>query len=254
MHVNGDGSEFVLKFKEQPTCTDKWHCREFLIKLVIGQFDRIPVVLLACGSFSPITYLHLRLFGTLIIDEIWAINTISLSEMARDALEDTDKYQVIGGVLSPVSDAYAKAGLVASHHRISMCEIAVADSDWIVIDHWEATQEDYQTSIKVLHSVKNRIMSQFGNDRRVQVLLLAGADLIKSFSSPGLWDYADREAILRDYGCVVVDRWKSDISEFLLMDPLLYKYRKNIHVVKQFISNDISSTKIRYVHDPALQM
>lgn len=25
-----------------------------------------PVVLLACGSFSPVTYLHLRMFGSLI--------------------------------------------------------------------------------------------------------------------------------------------------------------------------------------------
>ena len=50
---------------------------------------------------------------------------------------------------------------------------------------------------------------------------------------------------MREYGCVIVDRWNSDISEFLVTDPLLYMYRKNIHVVKQFISNDISSSKIR---------
>lgn len=50
---------------------------------------------------------------------------------------------------------------------------------------------------------------------------------------------------MRDYGLVVVDRWSSDISEYLLTDPILYNYRKRIHVVKQFISNDISSTKIR---------
>lgn len=51
--------------------------------------------------------------------------------------------------------------------------------------------------------------------------------------------------ILREFGCVVVDRWGSDISEFLLTDPILYAHRKQLHVVKQFISNDISSTKIR---------
>jgi hypothetical protein len=26
-----------------------------------------PVVLLGCGSFSPVTYLHLRMFGTMIV-------------------------------------------------------------------------------------------------------------------------------------------------------------------------------------------
>lgn len=54
-----------------------------------------------------------------------------------------------------------------------------------------------------------------------------------------------RNTILRRFGCVVVDRWSSDISEFLLTDPILYAHRKRIHVVKQFISNDISATKIR---------
>ncbi|ELK16689.1 Nicotinamide mononucleotide adenylyltransferase 3 [Pteropus alecto] len=38
--------------------------------------SRIPVVLLACGSFNPITNMHLRLF-----------------EVARDHLHQTDKIQ-----------------------------------------------------------------------------------------------------------------------------------------------------------------
>jgi hypothetical protein len=29
---------------------------------------KVPVVLLACGSFSPVTFLHLRLFGKYFID------------------------------------------------------------------------------------------------------------------------------------------------------------------------------------------
>jgi hypothetical protein len=32
-------------------------------KLKVCPADKDPVVLLACGSFSPITYLHLRMFG-----------------------------------------------------------------------------------------------------------------------------------------------------------------------------------------------
>lgn len=163
-------------------------------------------------------------------------------EMARDALHDTDKYQVVGGIISPVSSQYEKVGLVLAEHRLAMCRLAVEDSDWIVVDDWEARHSAYQRTAQVLEETQKRLDGAFPN---VQVVFLAGADLIKSFGIPGLWAAEDRMRILERHGCVVVDRWASDISEFLLTDPILYRYRKHIHVVKQFISNDISSTKIR---------
>lgn len=61
---------------------------------------RTPLVLVACGSFSPITYLHLRMF-----------------EMAADFAKFNTQFEVLGGYVSPVSDAYKKAGLVNAHHR-----------------------------------------------------------------------------------------------------------------------------------------
>lgn len=62
---------------------------------------RQPLVLVAPGSFSPITFLHLRMF-----------------EMAADFTRfNTANFEVIGGYLSPVSDAYRKPGLAAYQHR-----------------------------------------------------------------------------------------------------------------------------------------
>lgn len=61
---------------------------------------RTPLVLVACGSFSPITFLHLRMF-----------------EMAADFSRFNTEFEVMGGYLSPVSDAYKKAGLASSEHR-----------------------------------------------------------------------------------------------------------------------------------------
>ena len=55
--------------------------------------SKTPLLLVACGSFSPITYLHLRMF-----------------EMAADYAKYNSDFEVIGGYLSPVSDAYRKAG------------------------------------------------------------------------------------------------------------------------------------------------
>jgi nicotinamide mononucleotide adenylyltransferase len=62
---------------------------------------KIPLVLVACGSFSPPTYLHLRLFS-----------------MASDYVRTNTNYELVGGYMSPVSDAYKKAGLAPAIHRL----------------------------------------------------------------------------------------------------------------------------------------
>lgn len=62
--------------------------------------DKQPLVLVACGSFSPITYLHLRMF-----------------EMAVDYVRQNTDYEIVAGYLSPVSDQYKKPGLLSAHHR-----------------------------------------------------------------------------------------------------------------------------------------
>ncbi|XP_063121875.1 nicotinamide/nicotinic acid mononucleotide adenylyltransferase 3 isoform X7 [Rattus norvegicus] len=95
--------------------------------------NRIPVVLLACGSFNPITNMHLRLF-----------------EVARDHLHQTGKYQVIEGIISPVNDSYGKKDLVASHHRVAMARLALQTSDWIRVDPWESEQAQWMETVKVL--------------------------------------------------------------------------------------------------------
>ena len=63
------------------------------LKQAMSDPSKTPLLLVACGSFSPITYLHLRMF-----------------EMAADYAKYNTDFEVIGGYLSPVSDAYRKAG------------------------------------------------------------------------------------------------------------------------------------------------
>jgi nicotinamide mononucleotide adenylyltransferase len=62
--------------------------------------EKIPIVLVACGSFSPVTYLHLRMF-----------------EMAKDYVRQNTEFEIVGGYLSPVSDKYKKPGLLSAQHR-----------------------------------------------------------------------------------------------------------------------------------------
>jgi nicotinic acid mononucleotide adenylyltransferase len=68
-------------------------------------------VIVACGSFSPPTLLHLRIF-----------------EDAKTALNASGKYTVIGGYLSPVHIDYGKKSLVENFHRVNLVKAAVADS------------------------------------------------------------------------------------------------------------------------------
>lgn len=68
--------------------------------------SKTPLVLVACGSFSPITFLHLRMF-----------------EMAADFAKFNTEFEIMGGYLSPVSDAYKKAGLASSAHRQALQQL-----------------------------------------------------------------------------------------------------------------------------------
>lgn len=64
---------------------------------------KTPLLLIACGSFSPITFLHLRMF-------------IMAADYVKFGTDGTE-FEIIGGYLSPVSDAYKKQGLATAEHR-----------------------------------------------------------------------------------------------------------------------------------------
>lgn len=140
--------------------------------------DRTPLVLVACGSFSPITILHLRMF-----------------EMGKDFAKFSTDFEVVGGYLSPVSDSYKKAGLASAHHRLRMCELAVDQtSNWLMVDPWEAVQSQYIPTAQVLDHFDHEINTVMGGievepgvRRKVRIILLAGADLIQTMSTPGVW-------------------------------------------------------------------
>ncbi|KAG9008273.1 hypothetical protein FRB94_013633 [Tulasnella sp. JGI-2019a] len=197
--------------------------------------SKIPIVIVACGSFSPPTYLHLRMF-----------------EMAKDTVEAEGKYEILGGYYSPVSDHYKKAGLAPAIHRVRMCELSVHQtSSWLMVDPWEAAQPAYvRTAIVLEHfdhhiNAEGGITLRDGSKRKIRVFLLAGGDLIESFGEPGVWVEPDLHVILGRFGCLIVERTGSDVWAFLLSHDILYQHRRNIIVVKQLIYNDISSTKVR---------
>lgn len=195
-----------------------------------------PLVIVACGSFSPITYLHLRMF-----------------EMAMDSIREETRFEVIGGYYSPVSDNYKKQGLAAAKHRVRMCELACErTSSWLMVDAWESLQPSYQRTAVVLdhfnHEINIRrggIATSSGKRKGVKIMLLAGGDLIESMGEPNVWANDDLHHILGRYGCLIVERTGSDVRSFLLSHDIMYEHRRNVLVIKQLIYNDISSTKVR---------
>ncbi|KAH9876702.1 hypothetical protein J1614_003834 [Plenodomus biglobosus] len=203
------------------------------LKKTLSNPNKQPLVLVSCGSFSPPTNLHLRMF-----------------EEAADYCEFETNYEVIGGFFSPVGDAYKKAGLASAQHRINMTRIAVEDSSkWIGVDPWEPLHKEYLPTVKVLdhfayelNDVMGGIAPEGGEKRPIHVALLAGADLIQTMSTPGLWAAEDLSRILGHYGAFILERSGTDIDDALVS---LQQYRENIRVIPQLIQNDVSSTKIR---------
>lgn len=221
------------------------------------------VVLLACGSFNPPTNMHLRMF-----------------ELARDYLHRAGKFNVIAGIMSPVSDAYNKKDLASAKHRCAMVKLAIKSSRWIRIDTWESEQSNWTETAKVLyhhntqlHNQANSVTSLTPSKKRkkdkqneeyiersspltlnnreenesdnVQLKLLCGGDLLESFAVPGLWKDEDIEEIVKNYGLVCITRSGSDPRKFIYESDVLTKHQDNIHIVPEWIQNEISSTKIR---------
>ncbi|OAX76886.1 nicotinate (nicotinamide) nucleotide adenylyltransferase [Emergomyces africanus] len=171
------------------------------LKKVMSDSSKTPLLLVACGSFSPTTYLHLRMF-----------------EMAADYIKFSTDFELIGGYLSPVSDAYKKAGLASAVHRVAMCQLAVEKtSNWLMVDPWEPMQKEYIPTAMVLdhfdhyiNEVLGGVDTGDGTRKPVHVALLAGADLIHTMSTPGVWSEKDLDHILGRYGTFIVERAGTD--------------------------------------------
>ncbi|OBS75453.1 hypothetical protein A6R68_13980 [Neotoma lepida] len=183
--------------------------------------EKTEVVLLACGSFNPITNMHLRLF-----------------ELAKDHMNATGKYRVIKGIISPVGDAYKKKGLIPAYHRIIMAELATKNSHWVEVDTWESLQKEWVETVKVLSLA---VQQDSGHEGPT----VESGDLLESFSVPNLWKIEDITQIVANYGLICITRTGSDAQKFIYESDVLWRHQSNIHLVDEWITNDISSTKIR---------
>lgn len=81
-----------------------------------------------------------------------------------------------------------------------------------------------------------------GEKQPVRVALLAGADLIQTMSTPGVWSQDDLAHILGKFGTFVIERAGTDMQEAM---GTLKEWEDNIYSIPQVVPNEVSSTKIR---------
>ncbi|GKT89149.1 LOW QUALITY PROTEIN: nicotinamide mononucleotide adenylyl transferase [Colletotrichum tofieldiae] len=195
------------------------------LRLQQSEPEREPLVLVAPGSYSPITFLHLR-----------------MAVMAADYVRYNTNFELIGSYLSPSPTPTRSAAWPRLPPPPNIA--AEQTSRFLMVDPWEAEQTAYVPTAVVLDHFEHEINVKRGgcNGKRVKIAVLAGADLINTMSQPGVWSPSDLRHILGDFGAFVLERAGVNIDEAL---GNLKEYEDQIYYIPQVVPNDVSSTKIR---------
>lgn len=85
-----------------------------------------------------------------------------------------------------------------------------------------------------INHVRGGIQVADGSRVPAKIMLLAGADLIQTISTPGVWDAQDVDHILSNFGVFVVERTGTDLETALAQ---LKRWERNIHVIRQVSSS-----------------
>lgn len=209
--------------------------------------DKVPCIIATCGSYNPITLAHVDMFEG-------AKKQFELKSASGELLGGKGVFA--GAFLSPVNDAYKKAGLASFPHRRKVCELALSEHPWLSVDPWEGLQEAYVRSFVVLSHIRDECEKVYG--RPCQLFFLCGGDLFETFYKPGCWELTLLEKIFQQFNLIVVARANS-------MDPLelmrqqtapltsekdpgfsvdLRKYEDKVTVIAM-LDGEVSSTMVR---------
>jgi nicotinamide mononucleotide adenylyltransferase len=66
-----------------------------------------------------------------------------------------------------------------------MCQIAVEDSSWLMVDSWECSRSEYSPTFLVMEHFRRQMDSFYGD--RVQLAFVCGSDLYHSLFDPEIW-------------------------------------------------------------------
>lgn len=68
-------------------------------------------------------------------------------------------FDVWGGYVSPVADAYGKKGLAPACDRLAMCEAACVTSPSVMCDRWEVCRPGYTRTLAVLRHISEELQA-----------------------------------------------------------------------------------------------
>jgi nicotinic acid mononucleotide adenylyltransferase len=121
------------------------------------------IVLLTTGGFSPIHAGH-----------------VAMMKRAKLRLEKAG-YRVVGGYISPSHDKYVSvknngSAELDSAHRIDLCEDAVLDSDWLMVDSWESRYNTHSINYTDVVLRLKRYLDHHIPTASIQVAYVFGGD------------------------------------------------------------------------------
>lgn len=84
-------------------------------------------------------------------------------------------------------------------------------TDIVPVDPWETLHEEYIETARVLDHFDYEINHRLGGIetpdgfKKARIVLLAGADLIQTMSTPGVWSDKDIDYILLNFGAFIIE-------------------------------------------------
>lgn len=146
--------------------------------------------------------------------------------------------------MSPVHAAYGKKGLAPMGDRVEMVKRSLVSSDWVCCDEWETKQNEWTRTRLSLDRMHIELNKDNTSGKDIKVMLLCGADILDSMVTPGVWTESDLHTLL-SRGIVCIKRSGSDPEKLINSNDLLYKYRQNIYLIREWVENNVSSTSVR---------
>lgn len=166
--------------------------------------------------------------------------------MANDHFNNnlkTSNFNVVGGIISPVSDAYGKSSLIPAEHRVEMCRLACEGHPLITVEPWEALKPQWTPTLEVLNHFKEEIDQVFPS---VRLMLIAGSDLVEGFKNEHVWNPQSLQSLIKNFGLVVIERSASvNLQLEIFNSNLLFSLHENIEIIPQAVQTELSSSKLR---------
>lgn len=204
--------------------------------------DKPKMVLLTTGSFNPVHFMHINMFG------------IAKNEMEKIG------FNIIGGYISPSQELYVKRKLgeeetIKIEHRVDLLKAAIDDfgfKEWLKVDLAESQhQNGFIDHHKVLISLKKYLNTIFPEEN-IRVAYLCGYDMYLRVKG-------NIPLQKKDFGVVVIKRAQTAQTRYYYYQDLDKQLEKELETRKKegkelhiwFLENpnsknlDLSSSSIR---------